>query len=259
MRKQYHLLNGDALKEQFPESIEGEIIVARLCLVDGDVQAEGFSDLFQKRAKFISQQYEGFSEEDYYENTIGELQKTYAIEKEADINLWFEDDLFCQVNFWFILYLLQYSDKNNPTYLIRPKNHNQYGFGGLNASELEAAYANKVLLTEIDPLASLWKLYQKGDLENLLDTATTLQESHPYILAAVKAHKERIPTPENPGRPTQSLLQIMKELNTKDFGAVFKEFNKRESIYGFGDLQVKRLFDELAEGLDLLPKSEDRA
>jgi len=39
----------------------------------------------------------------------------------------------------------------------------------------------------------------------------------------------------------------MKELETQDFGPVFREFTKRESIYGYGDLQVKRLFDELLQ------------
>jgi hypothetical protein len=37
----------------------------------------------------------------------------------------------------------------------------------------------------------------------------------------------------------------MEDLETDEFGPVFKEFNKRESIYGFGDLQVKRIFDEI--------------
>ena len=37
----------------------------------------------------------------------------------------------------------------------------------------------------------------------------------------------------------------MDELNTEQFGLIFKEFCNRESIYGFGDLQVKRLLDEI--------------
>lgn len=52
-------------------------------------------------------------------------------------------------------------------------------------------------------------------------------------------------TYQNAGRPIQSLITIMKELDTEEFGPVLREFNKRESIYGFGDLQVKRLFDEI--------------
>jgi hypothetical protein len=34
------------------------------------------------------------------------------------------------------------------------------------------------------------------------------------------------------------------------FGTVFQEFCKRESIYGFGDLQVKRIFDEVVHEVD---------
>jgi hypothetical protein len=37
----------------------------------------------------------------------------------------------------------------------------------------------------------------------------------------------------------------MDELETEDFGIVFKEFSQRENIYGFSDLQVKRLFDKI--------------
>jgi len=32
------------------------------------------------------------------------------------------------------------------------------------------------------------------------------------------------------------------------FGAVFHEFQRREAIYGFGDLQIKRLFDAVMAG-----------
>ena len=39
----------------------------------------------------------------------------------------------------------------------------------------------------------------------------------------------------------------MKELDTKDFGTIFKEFNRRESIYGFGDVQVRRLFNSIRD------------
>jgi hypothetical protein len=33
MEKHYHILNGDALKKQFPEEIGGEVMVVGECLV----------------------------------------------------------------------------------------------------------------------------------------------------------------------------------------------------------------------------------
>ena len=243
--KQYHILNGDSLKNQFRETIKGQIIVARECLVDGDVQGNTLVELFHTRAQFISQHYEGYCERDYYDKTVPEFQKIQRISEDAEINLWFEDDLFCQVNFWFIINLLSKSSQENPAFLIRPKTHTQYGFGGLNKDELIAAYENRMLITEKDKLASLWEWYQKDDCDNLLKTARELEYRYPFILPAVEAHRERIPKNGNPGRPIQSLIHIMKELQTEEFGPVFSAFSKRESIYGFGDLQVKRLHDKI--------------
>ena len=245
MKRQYHILNGDSLKQQFPENVQGEIIVARECLVDGNVQGSNLEELFHSRAQFISNNYRGYSEQDYYNKTVPEFEKIQNITDDAEINLWFEDDLFCQVNFWFTINLLHQSTKNNLIFLIKPEKHSQFGFGGLDKSELVSIYKNRLLLTKLDKLADLWELYQNDNLEQLLKTARELENKYPFILTAVKAHIERIPTKGNLGRPSQSLIQIMKELKSEEFGPVFKEFNKRESIYGFGDLQVKRLFDEI--------------
>lgn len=245
MRRQYHILNGDSLKQQFPENIQGNIIVARECLVDGNVKGNDLEELFHTRSKFISDNYEGYSEKDYYEKTVPEFQKIKTIEDDSDINIWFEDDLFCQVNFWFVVYLLSKTIRENTAYLIRPKAHNQYGFGGLNESELISIYNNRLVLTKLDKIGSLWKWYQNDDTEKIISTARELESTYPFILSAVEAHIERKPTNENLGRPIQSLITIMRELKTEEFGPVFREFSKRESIYGFGDLQVKRLFDEV--------------
>lgn len=115
----------------------------------------------------------------------------------------------------------------------------------MNESELIEAYNGKVPIIEMDKIASLWNSYQSDDPEKLTNTAIELKVSFPFILQAVDAHIARIPTKNNPGRPVQALMEIMNDLETIDFAPVFKEFNKRESIYGYGDLQVKRLFDEI--------------
>ncbi len=245
MKTQYHILNGDSLRQQFPEKIQGEIIVARECLVDGNVRGNNLDELFQVRAQFISNNYEGYNEQEYYKKIVSEFNKMQNISDDVDINLWFEEDLFCQVNFWFTINLISQSEKKNSIYLIKPEKHSQYGFGGLDESELVSIYKNRLLLTELDKLAGLWNLYQKNDLEQLLKTAKELEPKYPFILIAVKAHRDRIPTEGSLGRPSQSLIQIMKELETDEFEPVFKEFSKRECIYGFSDLQVKRLFDEV--------------
>ena len=245
MHKQYHILNGDALKAQFPKKLSGELIIARECLVDGNVHGSDLEELFGARAQFISTHYEGYTEQDYYKNGVTEFKKVQNIQGPADINLWFEDDLFCQVNFWFVVYLLHQSGQENSIFLVRPPKHTPYGFGGLDESELNFIYEQRVLLTEIPEIASLWSSYQTGNIQQLLNTAKALKEQYPFILPAVQAHMDRIPNGENLGRPKQALLRIMGKLKTQEFGPIFRAFNQEESIYGFGDLQVKRLLDEL--------------
>lgn len=244
MNNQYHILNGDSLRQQFPKKMDGEVMVARECLVDGEVKSDSLDELFKIRAKFITE-YGNYTIEDYYTNTVSEFEKIREIPEKSDINLWFEDDLFCQVNFWFSINLILNSVQNCNVFLIRPNIHTQYGFGGLNELELIKAFEQRTPIIKIDKIASLWNSYQKNDIEKLIRTAKELKTTFPFIYRAVEAHIDRIPNGNYPGRPVQTLIEIMKELKTESFGLIFKEFNKRESIYGFGDLQVKRLFDEI--------------
>ncbi|WP_320018460.1 DUF1835 domain-containing protein [Labilibaculum manganireducens] len=247
MKKQYHILNGDSLKHQLPEAIQGEFIVARECLVDGNVEGNNLTELIHTRATFISLNYEGYNEQNYYEKTVPEFLKMQGIPDNVDINFWFEDDLFCQVNFWFVLNLIYENYKNQSIFLIRPKFKSGYSFGGMNEKELITAFQTKIKieLSEIIELSKLWKLYQQNDCNKMLKIAKKLEIQFPFLYPAIIAQRDRFPQKGNLGKPTQSLIQIMDELNTIEFEPVFSEFSKREGIYGFGDLHVKRLINKI--------------
>lgn len=244
MKKQYHVLNGDSLKSAFPESLQGSIVVARECFVDGDVTGKNLDELFVTRAKYLCQNY-GETEKSYYKKAASEFLKLKEIQENSEINLWFEDDLFCQVNFWFVVNLLVKNNIMFEIFLVRPKIHTHYGFAGLKESELIFSYKDRIPLTDLTNISSLWDSYRNGNNKKLIHTAQKLEQTYPFILPAVIAHVDRFPENGDVGRPKKSLIAIMAELKTEDFGKVFREFNKREHIYGFGDIQVKRLFDEI--------------
>ena len=116
----FHILNGDALKSQLPaDAILGEIIVARECLVDGDVAGNTLEELIQSRVRSMHEMY-GTSENEYFQKTVPELRKIVDI-NEGEVNLWFEDDLFCQVNLWFVCELLKGKSLSVGTSSNRPK------------------------------------------------------------------------------------------------------------------------------------------
>ena len=96
----------------------------------------------------------------YREKTIPEFEKIQQIPETSCINLWFEDDLFCQVNFWFVVYLIQQSGQKHDIFLIRPETHDSYGFGGLNHAAFDTILRNKIPLKNANQIALLWKYYQ---------------------------------------------------------------------------------------------------
>lgn len=249
MTKEYHILNGDSLKEQLPEQITGEIIVMRECFVDGDVQSRDLEDLYEIRTNFINSNYSECSKNDYYKKVISEIQKMQKIPKGSQVNLWFEDDLFCQVNLWFVINLLNNNGTDYFLHLVRPTAGHEYSFGGMDRADFVTACRNRteISLPDIQKFSKLWKFYQVNDYDKMLQIAGKLKKIYPFLIPAVEAHIARMPLNGSPGRPEKSIISIMNELQTNDFPLVFREFCKRERIYGFGDVQVKRLFEKIVK------------
>ena len=242
---QYHILNGDALKDQFPAKLQGTIIVARECLIVGNLQGDDLAQFFENRAEFIHQSYPEHSVASYYKNVATEFQAILDIPDDADINLWFEDDLFCQTNLWFVISLLSRSDKKQSIYLVRPKTHSKYGFGKYDEDGLSQLYNNRIRLTDMEKIAMLWSAYKEGNNEQFIDLAQGFKKQYPFITTSAEAHLARMPNEHSLGLPKETLVEIMKELDTTDFALIFQEFNERLPIYGFGDSQVFHLLKEL--------------
>jgi hypothetical protein len=247
MQTQYHILNGDSLNEQFPDSISGEIIITRECLVDGDVSGETLEDFYLNRAKFIEHLLNKNDTDFYYQKSVVEFRKIQNIPEMSEINLWFEDDLFCQVHLWFVFYLLNENNRSYQIFLVRPNVGNEYSFGKMNDFELLEAYQNKIKLelTEILKFGKFWDLYRKKEVEKMVEIANKLNDKFRFLLPAVFAFSELIPTNGRLSKPVQTVSQLITEIKTFEFDPIFKEFCKREAIYGFGDLQVQRILNEL--------------
>ena len=244
----YHILNGDALLERLPASIPGHRIVFRECLVDGTVQGETLEELYATRAEFLGSAYPGESEAAYHENVVPELNRIPALPGHSGAVLWFEDDLFCQVNLWFVAHMLCETGKAFHAYLVRPTASLQYGFGGMDEAAFWDAMQKPIILdaAALKVLVDCWLAYQAGDLDALQKLASENADRFPFLPKAVQAEVDRHPDNDGaPGAPERILLEAMEEHGSDDFGPVYQHFWKHGAIYGFGDLQVKRLFDQL--------------
>jgi hypothetical protein len=218
-----HILNGDSLFQQFPKDIPGDFIICRECLCDGPVNATFPNDFYTQRSTFIFSLVGNFEPIDYYKLSVSEFDKIRSIPNSTEIYCWFEDDLFCQVNFWFTVWLLHQQKRKNAISLIRPKILTQFGFGGLSSNELKEIVEHKILITDLESIATLWELYKSNHLEDLLNQAQHLPSEFSFVQNAVQAHIDRFPSDKNnQARPEKILLEIAAELNTTNFNSLFK-------------------------------------
>jgi hypothetical protein len=244
----FHILNGDSLAYSFPATgIEGEVIVAREGLIDGDLSGEDLPAFWRSRAAYM-----GLTGAEYHDKVVKEFEKIMHAHGDSEFNLWFEYDLFCQVNMWFVISIIDRLPIEKKVFAVYTsyldKTDKQFwnGFGPANSEELTICYANKIPLSEGDIHLGkdLWKAYKNGDLDKLTALSGNRSLAFPYLQEVVKAHVDRFPTDGTKGRPERVIEDITKNIAT-DFPKVFQEFWNRESIYGFGDIQLKRLYDKV--------------
>lgn len=241
-----HILNGDAIAVRFPESIPGEKIIVREALIDGPVKAETLEEFWEIRSRFINENYPDASDLDYSKLSVSEFEKILTIPTDSKIYCWFEEDLFCQVNLWFVLDLLHNHPGN--VYLVLPFPDSPYHFSNLDEQDLVDSYESKahyLSRKEREILETLWQHFQNEEIFEALQIGELFNERFPFLKQAIEAWRDMIPVGDFPGKPKATLLEIQNELQTEDFEPIFTEFQKRLPIYGFGDLQVKKMGKEL--------------
>jgi len=239
----YHILNGDSLLQQISEtSIPGQMIVCREILVEGPVSESNLSEFWQARIQFLERDFDSPSGK-YEQEVLPEFHKIQNLPQGAEVNLWFEDDLFCQTNMWFVLWLLEGRDdlKMHRVFPIPGEAQNRWrGFGGNMPQQLPAALAARKVMTQVDRNlgVQLWSAYQADDhdaLRKLGQTASKAFQDLPDVLDALREKPERI----------EDFVQKKINSGATTFGEVFRAFCEECGIYGFGDLQIKRIYDSL--------------
>ncbi len=244
----YHILNGDALAETFKKAdITGELIITREALIDGNLDGDSLSEFWQNRAESL-----GTTLGEYQAYVVSEFEKIMLAPNHSVFNLWFGYDLFCQTNMWFVLWLIDSLVISKDVYVVYPvfldeaDKWKEYGLA--NAQDLQTSLHGRVRFHEQDFVLArqLWQAYKTHNLEALQALALTKSACFPYLAEACRAHIERFSDGGKPSRPESVLTDIMKQGET-DFYKVFSEFNRREGVYGFGDMQVKVIYDKLVK------------
>lgn len=245
--KIYHVLNGDCLADQLRQTkINQDFIVCRECLIDGSISADNISDFWTIRANFIADNYH-VSNEEYFSKTVREFEKLNILPDNSQVCLWFENDLFCQTNMWFVISMLANYAKLNlfRVFPIIENNTDTFkGFGIANTEKLEQAFKSKIKLTikDIELGKNLWSAYQNNDLKELKILSQNQSDCFEYLEEVCQAHIDRFPSDNTMSRPDKVVKEII-ETKSTNFEDVFSEFSIQEGIYGYGDLQLRSIYD----------------
>jgi hypothetical protein len=243
----YHIVNGDELSQKLQATRpEGEIIVCRECMSDGPLQGEDLNSFFVSRGGFLLKEY-NLPLENYLENSVREFYKIVNIPAGSEVNLWFEDDLFCLSNMLFVISLLSHksdSVKINRVFPVTVEKDHWKGFGIADEEALVVAYSLRTQFHKHDvQLAiALWIAFRNSDLVMLDELSNEKSHCFRYLKEVVTAHIERFPL-QGEGRPRKVIREIVAS-GKSEFNEVYSEFYKREGLYGFSDLQIRKIFNE---------------
>ncbi len=248
-----HITNGDNFTEKLKNlNLKGDIITWREMLCEGKTETNVGSESFWKtRFEFLNKNYK-VTKSIFIEKTLKEYRSLCNHKQQDQIVLWFEYDLFCQVNMLAVLSWLKANRKYAEISLVCSGKEDDtdklYGLGELSDEQLLKLYENRTVLTQDDVEYAdyVWQLYCSDNpirLENLQDFG---QFQFEYLSEAVKAHLHRFPTIKNGLNALEnSVLDYSLSKKPKSKVELLGGLLKNQGNYGFGDTQFERILTTL--------------
>lgn len=222
--------NGDAMlvyakREGFP----GEHIAFRESLVSGPVVPS--SDWLSMRARFLA----GAFREEVLRASNSLFEQEQALSAAAgqdEIVLWFEHDLFCLVNF---LYLLNRFRDRNVSFVWCSD-----ALALRDAADLQLLFESRTPATPavFDIAARAWGAYTSADPRLLNDVLTSAPNDLPFLGDGLRLHASRFPSVRNGLGSVENRLLTLIAGGAIDFASLFPLFDEKRPRFGFGDAQV---------------------
>jgi hypothetical protein len=249
-----HITNGDYTTNRLKNlNFEGKIITWREMLCEGKTTVDVGSENFWKtRFDFFKSSYKT-SKQKFIDYTVKEYRNLCNEKEQDEIVLWFEYDLFCQVNMLAVIsWLKRYRKGRQVSLVCSGKLDNQeklVALGELSDNQLKEHYTNKTTLTkdDIEYADYIWQLYCSDSplqLENAYKTHTNSTFS--YLEEAIKNHLLRFPSIENGlNQIENSILKTVKDTTFGDKNQLVSHLLSTQENYGFGDSQYFNKLNEL--------------
>src|SRR5262245_13746188 len=230
-----HIHNGDSSAGTLKMSdVAGEHLPFRENLMAGPTP-EGLTpaDWLSIRARFLAAD-DGPDEEKCRKDLAGQEEALGRFRDHEEVVLWFEHDLFCQVN---LIYLLAWFHERSPSGAkLSLVCFNEF-LGPMSPVQMASLFDKRLEVTasEFQVAAEAWRTFCSPDPEDIERLLCKDTSALPYLQDALFRHLERFPSRGNGlGRIENRALELIADGRTS-FESLFPAFWKTESEYGLGD------------------------
>lgn len=253
MSSQLHITNGDAFTQRLRKlKFKGSIITWREMLCEGKTENNVGSEAFWKtRFDFLHKNY-NVSKSWFVEKTLKEYRSLCNHKKEDEIILWFEYDLFCQINMLAVISWLKTHRRHVKISMVCSGHEDAsgklYGLNELSDAQIREHYENRVVLTQddIEFADYIWQLYCSDNPIRLEHVTDFDQYQFAYLGEALKTHLKRFPTIRNGLNEIENrILQVAAAQKPESREAFLSALLSDQGWYGFGDSQYDRILKNL--------------
>jgi hypothetical protein len=250
-----HIYNGDSTADTARAAgIPGEHIPWREALVCGPVPSElAEKEFIEVRAQHLSAAY-NVAVEKCRAELLAMHEGLASFSEHEEVVLWFEHDLFCQVQLvyllnWFAARELGKTKLSLVCVNQFPGVQPFHGLGQLNQEQLHSLFPgrSRIARPQLELANKAWEAYSASDARSLISLLRTDMTALPFLKDALQKHLERFPSTRNGlGRVENTALALVPAGHSK-FRSLFPAFTRRESAYGFGDAQVYLAMEAMVE------------
>ncbi len=253
MSSQLHITNGDSFTQRLRElKFKGKIITWREMLCEGKTVTNVGSEAFWKtRFDFLHKNY-NVSKSWFVEKTLKEYRSLCNHKQEDEIILWFEYDLFCQINMLAVISWLKTHRRHVQISLVcsgkEDDSNRLYALNDLSDEQIRTLFKKRVELSQddIEFADYVWQLYCSDNpirLEHLTDFE---QYDFKYLEQALRTHLKRFPTIKNGLNEIENrVLQVAVEEKPRSKKQLLSSLLADQGWYGFGDSQYERILKNL--------------
>tara|TARA_R110001632_G_scaffold55094_2_gene134909 strand:- start:13197 stop:14141 length:945 start_codon:yes stop_codon:yes gene_type:complete len=249
-----HITNGDSTTNYLKSlQIKGEYITWREMLCEGKTSIDVGSETFWKtRFEFLKSSYK-ITKKTFIDYTLKEYRNLCQKKNQQEIVLWFEHDLFCQINMIALLSWLKKYRSGEKISLVCSGDvigsEKRLGLSQLNKEQINTHYQNRVELTQddIEYADYIWQLYC-SDSPLRLETVYNFNPMSPfvYLTDAIAMHLKRFPSIENGLNSVENyIIQTANASHPTSKNDLVSTLLKNQEVYGFGDLQYLQKIDRL--------------